>query len=143
MKLYLSRASKCFVKLAILLAAVFAAMSLTGTLNLEGFMAKSAILGAVIVAWCLVYPLASFTTVSVRMPFDAEQLRNVMASLDYRPENGGEDVLTFRARSILKRVLWQFDDRVTVRRDGSFVDIEGLKRIVPRIETRLKAGNHL
>ncbi len=149
MNLYLVRALKCFLKLAILLALVFAAMSLTGTLNTGGLSMVQALFAStrglvllgVIVVWSAVYPIVSFCKVSVRMEFDRERLVDAFATYAYEPESESEaeGQMTFRCTSTLRKILWQFDDRVTVTRDGGFVDIEGLKRIVPRVESRLKS----
>ena len=146
--LYFTRALKCLLKLAVLLAVVFVAMNLTGTLETGGLpLAKALltstrgiILSAVIVLWSATYPLTSFTRVSIRMEFDSEKIKNAFAVYAYELESESESMMTFRTKSVLRRILWQFDDRVTVMRDGGFGDIEGLKRIVPRVETRLKAG---
>ncbi len=146
--LYFSRALKCLFKLVVLLTVVFVAMSLTGTLETGGLPLLKALLAstrgiilmAVIVLWSAAYPFTSFTRMSVRMAWDEERIVNAFAAYAYEPESRSEDKMTFRAKSVLRRVLWQFDDRVTVTRDGGFIDIEGLKRIVPRVETRLKAG---
>ena len=146
--LYFSRAAKCLLKLVILLTVVFVAMSLTGTLETGGMSlarklfasTRGVVLLAVIVLWVVSYPLTSFSRVSLRMSWDGERIKNAFAVYGYQLESEADERMTFRARSVLRRVLWQFDDRVTVTRDGGFVDIEGLKRIVPRVETRLKAG---
>ncbi len=146
--LYFSRALKCFLKLAVLLTVVFVIMNLTGTLETGGLplaralfaSSRGVILLAVIVVWSAAYPLASFTRTSIRMAWDSEKIENAFATYGYELECESEERMTFRAKSTLRRVLWQFDDSVTVTRDGGFVDIEGLKRIVPRVETRLKAG---
>jgi hypothetical protein len=146
--LYCSRALKCLLKLAVLLTVVFAVMNLTGTLETGGLPVARAlfastrgmILLAVIVLWSAAYPLTSFTRTSVRMAWDEERIKNAFAMFAYELESEREGRMTFRAKSPLRRFLWQFDDRVTVTRDGGFIDIEGLKRIVPRVETRLKAG---
>lgn len=146
--LYFSRALKCLFKLAILLTIVFVAMTLTNTLETGGLplvkallmSTRGVILLAVMVLWAAFYPLTSFTKVSIRMEWDIERIENAFAAYGYVPESETEDRMTFRTKSIMRRVFWQFDDRVSVTRDGGFVDIEGLKRIVPRVETRLKAG---
>lgn len=148
--LYLSRALKCFLKLAVLLTVIFAVMNLTGTLETGGLPLAKALFGSVkgilllglIVVWSAVYPLVSFMRTSVRMQWDdsGERLVNAFAGIGYVLEGETEGRMTFRTRSVLRRVMWQFDDRVTVAKDGGFISIEGLKKVVPRVETRLKAG---
>lgn len=134
------------IQLVVIIGVVFVLMSLTGTLRESGMpfvralfsQPRGWLLIGVVVAWALVHPLTSFTKESVRMAMDRERLLNAMASLDYKIESEEHDRMTFRARSVARRLMWNFDDRVTVRQDGGFVDIEGLKRIVPRIILRLK-----
>jgi hypothetical protein len=147
---YITRAGRCLLKLIVLLAAVFAAMALTGTFDMKGYgsvtMAlwntpQGKVVVALVVVWAAVYPLVSFTKIGMRTTIaeQRENLVNAFAAYGYRLETERDDRLTFRATSTLKRLLWQFDDAVTVTQDGGFMDIEGLKKIVPRVETRLKA----
>lgn len=149
MTLYITRAVRCLLKLIILLVVAFAAMSLTGTLETGGLTIANALVKttngkiviALVVVWAAIYPKLSFTRVGVRATIDEqrENLVNAFATYGYSLEGERDGRLTFRADSMLKRVLWQFDDRVTVSQDGGFMDIEGLRKVVPRVEMRLKA----
>lgn len=126
------------MKLAVIVGVVFGVLHLLGMLDLGKWRVNGPILGAVMVVWAGVYPLMSFMTANVKMAMERERLVNAFASLDYVLVAEEGERMVFRARSILRRVLWNFDDAVSVTRDGGFIDIEGTKRIVPRVESRLK-----
>lgn len=149
MNKYLIRAAKCLFKLMILLSLVFAVMILTNTMDTQGmtvfraiFMTwRGAVLIALVVIWSLAYPVVSFTTSQLRMNMNEnrETIINAFACYNYALESESDGVMVFRVKGIGRRILWQFDDPITVTQDGGFMDIEGLKKIVPRVETRLKA----
>lgn len=151
MNKYFQRALKCLFKLIILLSVVFAVMILTNTMDTQGltvfrviFMTwRGLLLIALVLIWSFVYPLASFTTVNLRlnMQEQRENLLNAFACYNYSLESEENNRMVFRANGMGRRILWQFDDAVTVTQDGNFIDIEGLKKIVPRVETRINAMN--
>lgn len=147
MKLYLSRALKYILRMTVILGIIFAVMVATNTFDAKGMTVFRAIFmtwrGAVIIllllALAFLYPKISFMTANIHanMKDNRENLINTFALYGYSLASEDEGGMTFRVNSKLKRLLWQFDDRVRITQDGSFMDIEGLKKVVLRAETRL------
>ena len=146
---YISRAGKYVLKMVVLLAIVFALMALTGMLNrslndvfnsLFNSLPGLILIGALIV-FALLYPKMSFMKGGVRgdMTANREDIVNAFASANYvlASENGGR--MVFRARTFGGKLLAQWDDAVVVTQEGRFIEMEGLKKVVSRVELRLNA----
>jgi hypothetical protein len=149
-KTYILRALKYILRLFVLLAIVLIAMALTGTLNIEDgrvlevlFLSnRGLILMALIILLGALYPKMSFMTADVRadMKNDRQTIIDSFAQLGYKLDSESDDTMIFRASKATQRFLMQWDDAVTVKaEEGTYISIEGLKRIVGRIETRLNA----
>ena len=151
MGLYLMRALKYFLRLAIIIAVVLAVLAASGMLATRGaevltalFVSwRGAVLLGVIVLLAVLYPSISFTTVRVRgsLETNRDDVINSFATYGYSLAREDEHGMTFRANSFVRRLAWQFDDAVTVSStdSGKYLKISGTKKIVPRVEVRLNA----
>ena len=148
MKLYIVRSLKYIVKMAVVIGAALFIMHLTGTLNVPGedimktlFLSRNGmLLVGLLLLLALSYPKLSFAKVEVRAEMGANRkaIVEAFAAYGYAPvkEDGG--MMVFRAESVAKRLLNQWDDAVTVTAtDGGHIELEGLKKVVGRVESRL------
>lgn len=149
MGLYFSRTVKYFLKLVIVIALVLGALAALGMLNTQGtsvletlvYSWRGAMLAGAVVLFSIAYPKISFDTVDVRGDLEAhrDDVINAFANYGYSLDREDGGVMIFRANSLLRRLLWQFDDAVTVEQHGRYIRIEGTKKIVPRVQLRLNA----
>ncbi len=149
MGLYFSRVLKYFLKLVIVIALVLGALAVLGMLNTQGasvlemltYSWRGAVLAGALVLFSLLYPKISFETVDVRgnMEVYRDDVVNAFATYGYSLDREEGGVMTFRANSRLRRLLWQFDDAVTVEQYDRYIRIEGTKKVVPRVQLRLNA----
>ena len=149
MKLYITRALKYFLKLIIVIALVLGVLAALGRLSISGNMMletlflswRGAVLAGAVLIFSVIYPKISFTTVGVRGNLEAsrEDVVNAFATYGYSLDREDADGMVFRANSKLRRLLWQFDDAVKVSQNDRYIQIEGTKKIVPRVELRLNA----
>ncbi len=149
MGLYFSRALKYFLKLVIVIAVVLGVLAALGMLNTQGtslletliYSWRGGVLAGAIVLFSFLYPKISFDTVDVRgdVATNRDDVVNAFANYGYSLDKEKNGVMTFRANSRLRRLLWQFDDAVTVRQENRYIRIEGTKKVVPRVRLRLNA----
>lgn len=155
MKLYFTRALKYLLKLVIIIALVLGVLAVMdmfsdkGLLSVRGNMLletlflswRGAVLGGAVVLFALAYPKISFTTEGVRgnLADSRDDVINAFATYGYSLTREDADGMTFRANSKLRRLLWQFDDAVEVSQKERYIQIEGTKKIVPRVQLRLNA----
>lgn len=149
MKLYITRALKYFVKLVIIIALVLGVLAALGMLSVRGTMLletlfvswRGAVLLGALVLFSAMYPKISFATVGVRGNLEShrDDVINAFATYGYSLSHEDGNGMVFRANSTLRRVLWQFDDAVKVSQNDRYIQIEGTKKIVPRVELRLNA----
>jgi len=140
MNKYFARVCHRILRIAIFVALMFMLMFgatkgvLISTKGLLIFMALFLVDG-------LLYPLYGFTKREIRCDISKkrENIVNAFASCNYTVETSEESKMTFRAKSFIRRLNYGFDDRITVISDGQYITVEGLKREVVRIETRLRA----
>lgn len=149
MGLYIWRAVKYLLKLLIMIALALYVLAAFDLLNVQAEMVLQTIfsswrgvvlLGAVVV-FSLAYPKISFGKADVRGDLAAGRESVTEAFRAYRYSLAGEEdgVMVFRADSMIRRLLWQFDDAVKVYQHGDYIRIDGTKKIVPRVELRLNA----
>ena len=149
MGLYFTRAVKYFLKLVIVIALVLGVLAALGMLNSHGtsvletliYSWRGGALAGAMVLFALLYPKISFDTVDVRgdMKAHRDDVVNAFATYGYSLDREEGGVMVFRANSRLRRLLWQFDDAVTVEQYDRYIRIEGTKKIVPRVQLRLNA----
>lgn len=149
MKLYIFRSLKYIVRMAVIIAVLIGVLWATGTLDTGGdsvlavlFLSwRGVVLIGLIVIFAMMYPNISFTTLSV--PGDTranrDQIMEAFAAYSYHLVKEEDGKMIFRSRKVLKRVMWQFDDAVTVWQNADNIEIEGLKKIISRVRLRLDA----
>lgn len=143
--IYINRALHFFLKMVVILTAAFGIMYLMGWLDVEQGQFTYALLNTpkgwavmgLIVAISLAYPLLSFSKTAIRSDADCEMavMDEVISRIGYVRVKQDEGHAEYRAQSFGKRVFNQFDDRITVERDGSYITVSGLKKDVLRIES--------
>lgn len=143
--IYLSRALHFFIKIVVVITLAFGVMYLFGWLDVaDGQFAHTLlntprgwIVMAAIVVISVAYPSLSFARVAIRGDFDGERgiMDKVTAAIGYKSVHVDADRTEYRAVSIAKRIFNQFDDRITVSREGSYIIVSGLKKEVVRIES--------
>lgn len=149
MKKYIVRMLRYILKMAVLLAVVFAILSLTNTLNTHGgrfaevlFLSKRGLIlmGALLII-AAVYPRLAFTTIDLRGDFQLERetIVEAMRSLGYSPVRQNDKRIIFRADKFIKKLTAQWSDDITVSADGGFISIEGMKKELVKIEPRIIA----
>ncbi|MCI7140463.1 hypothetical protein [Alistipes sp.] len=147
MKRYLIRASKYFVALCVLCAAIMAlnlmtgmaALSLRETLYVMFHSPRGMLLPAVIVLLAAFYPKFGFITRRIEGDVEEhrEQILNAFRSAGFELAGEEEGVMRFRARGPLHRLLLLFEDEILVSQYGQWILIEGIRRGVARVEYRL------
>lgn len=147
MKNYIGRAMRYIIRMAVIIALIITLLWVTGTLDTGGYSISEALfmswkglaLMGVIVIFALMYPNISFTTLRVPGNISANrgQIIDALAAYNYQLVKEEDGKMIFRNKSILKRILWQFDDTVTISQNADEIEIEGLKKIVPRVRLRL------
>lgn len=143
MKNYIFRALKYIGRMAVIIALIIALLWMTGMLGTDVsgvFMSwRGLVLVGVIVIFAIMYPNISFTTLRVRGDLRAnrEQIINAFATYSYQLAKEEDGKMIFRSKSMLKRISWQFDDAVTVSQNADYIEIEGLKKIITRVQLRL------
>lgn len=136
------------IRMSVIIGLAFLVMWATGTLNTPtgGNLLETIFLSwrgwviiGLLVLLAILYPSISFTKISVRGNIEEERdhIINAFTSYNFALDKESEGRMEFRAKSVMKRLLWQFDDRVTVAQDGKSFTIAGQKKIVPRVMTRL------
>lgn len=146
---YLLRTAKYFVSLfvlsTVLIALLYSVRMAAGTpvdlLNMLLYTPKGwAFLGAVALLSAL-YPRIGFMTAQIAGDIDSnrEQIVEAFRTEGFVQIDEKEGAVTFRAASILRRLRLRFDDTITVRQNGSWIEIEGVRKVVARVEYRLEA----
>lgn len=149
MKIYIFRALKYIVRMSVILALLLAALWITGTLDTGGsgvlavlFLSwRGIVLLGLIVIFALMYPNISFTALRVRgdIRADRDRIADAFAAYSYSLVKEEDGKMIFRSQKMVKRILWQFDDAVTVSQNGDNIEIEGLKKIISRVQLRIDA----
>lgn len=142
---YLGRALHFLIKIVVVISLAFGVMYLMGWLDVgqgqfwhmmfdtpKGWIVMSAI-----VLISAIYPVLSFSTAYIRGNFDDDRkdMDYVLTRIGYRQVYEDNDRSEYRVKSILKRLFNQFDDRIVVSRNGSYITVSGLKKEVMRIES--------
>lgn len=147
MKRYLIRASKYFVALCVLCAAIMALNLTTGLARLSFgeslyvmfHTPRGMLLPAVIVVLAALYPKFGFITRRVEGDVEEhrEQILNAFRSAGFELVGEEKGVMRFRARGTLHRLLLLFEDEILVSQYGQWILVEGIRRGVARVIYRL------
>lgn len=148
MKKRVVRSVKYFVKLVLLLAAIYGLLFLTGTsrISAEAFFPEvfSTYRGwamiAALVLLAALYPSFGFVRRTVRADFvqDRENILKAFAADGYTAVSVTGQRMVMRAASPVRRLTSMYDDTVTVIPGGEGIVIEGIRKEAVRAEFRLK-----
>ena len=139
---YLIRSLKYFVALCVLCVVLMALMILTGSSNLTAeetiylmfHSDRFVLLGVAMVVLAAAYPRFGFIT--RRVEGDVEQHRtqinNALHTAGLRLIKEEDGVLFFRGDGLLKRLSLLFEDEISVRQYGQWIEIEGIRRGVAK-----------
>lgn len=145
---YIRRALKYLLSLVILYVAVVWIMVAAGlaeatTMNEIGAILFRTQRGIIVVVavllWSFAHPFVGYTMRFVEADPEADRERIINAFMQsgfvLKVERQGE--MIFRAAGFMQRLRLLFEDKITVRSDGSGVEINGSRRIVVRVAVRL------
>ncbi len=144
---YLIRSLKYFAALCVLCLALMALMLLTGTSDLTFAQTLHVMfrtdrfltLFLAILVLAALYPRFGFVT--RRIEGDVEENRtqivNAFRSAGFSLHGEREGAMTFRADTFLHRTMLLFEDEITVRQYGQWIELDGIRRGVARVEYRL------
>lgn len=131
---YIGRALRHLLKLAVIIAALFAIMYFTDTLaislgELVGW--RGAILLFALVVISATYPLYGFGTYIVEgsLNADREAINRALTACQYAPTEERGGVVVCRATTLWRRVRTAGDDAIELRQVGeNSIEIKGLRR---------------
>ena len=142
---YLSRALHFLIKIIVVISLAFGLMYLMGWLDVEQGQfwnmmfntPKGWIVISAIVLISAIYPVLSFSTAYIRGDFDNERkiMDDLLTRIGYKQVYEDNDRSEYRVKNLWKKLFNQFDDRIVVSRDGSYITVSGLKKEVMRIES--------
>ena len=144
---YFIRSLKYFVALCVLCAAIMALNRLSGfaTLTLEETFyvmfhtSRYATLFAAIVVLAALYPKFGFVVRKVEgdVEENREQIINAFKSAGFSLRGEEDGVMTFRADGPLRKLMLLGEDEIKVSQYGQWIQIDGIRRGVARVEYRL------
>lgn len=147
MKRYLIRSVKYFCALCVICIAVLALLLATGAsaLSLDDLFyvmfhtTRYARLLAAIVVLAAFYPKFGFTVRRVEgdIDEDREQIINAFRSAGFSLRGTEDGTLVFRADGLPHKLLLLCEDEIRVSRYGQWIEIDGIRRGVARVEYRL------
>lgn len=148
---YFIRALKTFIYFTLLFVLIIAVFVISGTVELDietmfrdGYTSLWEIL-AIMVAISAVYPKLSYTRsipgIKGNLSTNRVQIISLMQDFGYEVEHESVGKMTFRLKSAGARLARKYEDRVTFEQNGEVLSVEGLKkdlvRIISRMEYRL------
>lgn len=146
---YFIRSLKYFVSLCVICIAILGVMLATKTsaLNFDQTMYvmfhtwRYAVLFAAIVLLSAFYPIFGFITRKVEGDIEENrpQIINAFKAAGFELSSEKEDVMTFKAKSILQKLTLLGEDEITVSQYGQWIVIDGIRRGVARVVYRLEA----
>ena len=149
---YIVRAVKYFIFICVFVAIILLLMVLlhmtSSNINemfKEGWTSVGKI-AAVFALISAVYPIFGYRKILAGVLGELDGLRDgVVSCLEergYRLESEDGESMTFRSRSLLKRIFRVWEDRITVSKTLGGFEVEGLSRdvahIVPALEYRFR-----
>ena len=147
MKQHIVRSAAYFLRLSVLLAALFAIMHFTGTgapgtSPLDIFTTpRGWVLIAAVIVLAAFYPYFGYVDRRVKADLvaDFEKIHRAFDMGDCGLVLNTDDRVVFRPRSMFKRIVNLGQDAVTVTRDAEGVVISGLRKEVVKAVFRLEA----
>ena len=146
---YTIRAVKYFIKLMILLSAIFGLMVLSGTtvFSADNFWAeffsttRGKIFSAVILIWCALYPKVEYISrfiPDVSVGGNRPQIIKAFEAAGMRLESRTDTQLVFRASTAVRRAAQMWEDAVKVNAAEGGIVLEGNRRAIAATEFRIK-----
>lgn len=149
MKQYFERSLRYMLRMIIIIGLIFAVMDMFNLLETGGqglfkalfYSNNGLILIVALVVLAAVYPKMAFAKLTMQADIkeDRKSILEAMKSYGYSPVSQADDKLVFRADKLAKKIASQFDDTVTMTKEGELLAIEGLKKDVLRIQLRINA----
>lgn len=147
---YLTRSVKYFISLCVLTTVLAAALLATGTaagspadlIQMLFFTPRGWFLLGAIVLLSAIYPRAGYMTVGVEgdAKRHRKQIDETFRSLGFLPDGEKDGVRFFRAQNFVRRLRLRFDDRICVSQNGRWIELEGPRKVVARMEYKLKSA---
>ena len=144
---YFVRSLKYFFALCVLCIALMGLMLMTGTsaLSLDDTLYvmlhtdRYLMLFAAIVVLAAVYPKFGFVVRRVEGDIEEnrEQILNAFRSAGFSLRGEEDGVMTFRADGPLRKLMLLGEDEIKVSQYGQWIQIDGIRRGVARVEYRL------
>lgn len=150
---YIIRSLKYLVFISVLYVALTAVMTYVSYPELDVWMLIKAqmltqrglMLVIALVVLSLFYPRFGFMSRKVEnctFINDAVRIDNAMALYGFELEREEGGVRYYRAKGLLRRLSFFYEDRLEVREEEGMVVIEGIRRAVARIAFQLEAYIH-
>lgn len=144
---YFIRSLKYFLALCVLCIALMALMLVTGTSALSFHDTlytmfhtdRYLLLFAAIVVLAALYPKFGFVVRRVEgdVEQNREQIVNAFRAAGFALRGETEGTMIFRAESLLQKLLLLGEDEIKVSQYGQWIEIDGIRRGVARVEYRL------
>ena len=145
---YLSRSLKTFVYFLLIFAIIVAIVVISGMseFNIEslfrnGYKSLWQIL-ALLFAIAAVYPKVSYARLYPKVNGNLSGLRvqiiSTMQEFGYEVEKESVGQMTFRLKSKAARFSRRYEDRVTIEQSGEGLSVEGLRKDIVRIISRME-----
>lgn len=145
---YFIRSLKTFVYFLLIFVIIVAFFVLSGmtefnieTMFRNGYASLWQI-AVILVLIAAVYPKVSYTDYQTCVRTGGKNLRQsitaIMQEFNYIPEKDEDDVMTFRQKNTGARLSRRYEDRITVSLGGERVCVEGLRKDVVRIVSRME-----
>lgn len=154
MKRYIIRSLKYLVFISVLYLALVWLMSMTSysvkvdmwtLLEAQLYSDKGLWLVVAFVALAVFYPRFGFMTSrvdGVSLEHDKVRLDNAMRLYGFEEVGAEDGALIYRAKGMVKRLMFMYEDRIEVREVDGGVEIKGIRRAVARIGYQLGAYIH-
>lgn len=150
MGLYFKRALRYLIKMVVILALALVALVAVNQSNVNSMPELAGVLFTTWRGWLLIgvlviltalYPKLAFGSVYVECDFtkDREAIINGFASIDYSLTCEGDGIMRFRPTSGLRRLLDGYNDEITVTRGEGDIEVEGIRKIVLRMDGRIRS----
>lgn len=143
MKNYVLSSLKYLLKMVFLMAAIYGAMYITGTLGItteELLGTKGIVLAVALFALSIAYPSYGFVhrTVKASIVANREEILEAFHQNGYSLREENEGGMVFHASAPLKRLWHLGDDKIVVRPiDGFNIDLYGIRKEVVQCEFRI------
>ncbi len=145
---YLIRSIKTFLYFTLIFIVIVAVFVISGmtefnieTMFRDGYKSLWQIL-AIMVVIAAVYPklnyVKSFPGIKGNLGSNRVQISEIMHDFGYVEEKESVEKMTFRQIHFSARLSRKFEDRITFEQDGDRISVEGLRKDIVRIVSRME-----